>query len=54
MTIREYLKQCDDFEKSVILANIARKYPDYDALSPRSKQQLLSKILDGEMPKTTK
>lgn len=52
MTLREYLDTCDEFEKTVILANIARRYPNYDTYGLFQKQQIrkeVSKLLDTEL-----
>ena len=52
MTYRQYLEQCDDeFEKTVIIANLARRCPNYEILSPNRKKQAQRKLLDAEMPK---
>ena len=53
MTFREYLVTCDEFEQTVLLANLARRFPNYDSYSPSQKSQALkelSKYLDEEMP----
>ena len=53
MTYREYLETCDDeFEKTVILANLARKHPHYDTYSPKRKKETLKELLDAEMPQS--
>ena len=45
MTYRQYLETCEDeFEKMVIIANLARKYPDYDRYSPRRKKRSIKRI----------
>lgn len=50
MTYRQYLETCEDeFEKMIIIANLARKYPDYDRYSPRRKKEVLKELLDVEM-----
>ena len=50
MTYREYLENCqDEFEKVIILANLARKVPDYEYYSPTRKKQTLKDLLDAEM-----
>ena len=50
MTYRQYLETCEDeFEKTIIIANLARKYPDYDRYSPRRKKEVLKELLDVEM-----
>ena len=54
MTLREYLVTCDEFEQTVIMANLARRFPNYDSYSPRQKSQVLkelSKCLDEEFIK---
>lgn len=51
MTYREYLENCkDEFERTVIVANLARKHPDYDRYSPGRKKAVLKELLDAEMP----
>ena len=51
MTYREYLENCDDeFERMVIIANLARKYPNYDKYSPSAKAKVRKELLDAEMP----
>jgi hypothetical protein len=51
MTYREYLENCkDEFERTVIIANLARKHPDYDRYSPNQKRKVLKELLDTEMP----
>lgn len=51
MTYRQYLETCaDEFEKTIIIANLARKCPNYDSYSPRRKKEVLKEILDAEMP----
>ncbi len=53
MTYREYLQQItDEFEKAVIILNLARKCPNYDTLSPKAKEKIRNKLLDTEMPDT--
>ena len=35
MTYRQYLENCtDEFEKTIIIANLARRCPNYDSYSP--------------------
>ena len=52
MTYRQYLETCnDEFERTVIIANLARKHPNYDSYSPRRKAEVLKELLDAEMPK---
>ena len=54
MTLREYLVTCDEFEQTVIVANLARRFPNYDSYSPSQKKQVLkemSKYLDEEFIK---
>ena len=54
MTYRQYLENCDDeFEKTVIIANLARQCPDYDRLSPTRKKQVQNSLLDAEMPEAS-
>ena len=51
MTYRQYLETCaDEFEKIIIIVNLARKYHNYDSYSPRRKKEVLKEILDAEMP----
>ena len=51
MTYRQYLETCgDEFERTVIIANLARKHPNYDSYSPRRKAEVLKELLDAEMP----
>ena len=50
MTYRQYLEQCnDEFEKTVIIANLARRCPNYERLSERSKKEARDTLLDTEM-----
>lgn len=52
MTYRQYLETCDDeFERTIIIANLARKHPNYDSYSERRKAEVLKEFLDSEMPK---
>lgn len=52
MTYRQYLETCnDEFEKTVIIANLARKHPNYDSYSARRKKEVLKELLDSEMPR---
>lgn len=52
MTYGQYLEACEDeFEKTVIIANLARKHPNYDNYSPRRKAETLKELLDAEMPR---
>lgn len=52
MTYRQYLETCnDEFEKIVIIANLARKHPNYDSYSARRKKEVLKELLDSEMPR---
>lgn len=40
MTYRQYLESCnDEFEKTIIIANLARKHPNYDSYSARRKKR---------------
>ena len=51
MTYRQYLDACDDeFERTIIIANLARKHPDYDSYSSRRKAEVLKELLDAEIP----
>ena len=51
MTYREYLENCnDEFERTIILANLARKHPNYDSYSTRRKNEVQKELLDTEMP----
>lgn len=53
MTYRQYLETCDDeFERTIIIANLARKHPNYDMYSPRRKKETLKELLDTEMPQS--
>ncbi len=55
MTYRQYLEACDDeFERTVIIANLARKHPNYDYYSPQRKKETLKELLDAEMPQSTR
>lgn len=50
MTYREYLQQCtDEFEKAVIIVNLARSCPKYDKFSPHQKKKKLEELLNQEM-----
>ena len=50
MTYKQYLDSCDDeFERAVIIINLARKYPNYDKLTPLGKRRKLKEILDQEI-----
>ena len=52
MTYRQYLEQCEDeFEKLLIIANLAREYPNYNEYSPERKARVRRDLLDREMPK---
>lgn len=52
MTYRQYLETCDDeFESTIIIANLARKHPNYDSYSARRKKEVLKELLDSEMPR---
>ena len=52
MTYRQYLETCnDEFEKKIIITNLARKHPKYDSYSARRKKEVLKELLDSEMPK---
>lgn len=54
MTYREYLEKCDDeFEKTVIIANLARRHPNYNSYSQRVKKEVRNALLDEEMPTAT-
>lgn len=51
MTYRQYLETCnDEFEKVIIIANLARKHPKYDSYSTRRKKEVQKELLDCEMP----
>lgn len=51
MTYRQYLENCsDEFEKTIIITNLARKHPNYDSYSARKKKEVLKELLDSEMP----
>lgn len=51
MTYKQYLENCsDEFEKAIIIINLARKYPNYDSYSTRRKKEVLKELLDSEMP----
>ena len=50
MTYREYLEGCtDEFEKTIIISNLARKHPNYDRYSPSMKKRVQKELLDAEM-----
>lgn len=39
MTYRQYLEICDnEFERTIIVANLARRYPNYDSYSLTRKK----------------
>lgn len=51
MTYRQYLETCnDEFEKAIIITNLARKHPKYDSYSARRKKETLKELLDYEIP----
>lgn len=51
MTYKQYLENCsDEFERTIIITNLARKYPNYDSYSVRRKKEVLKELLDSEMP----
>lgn len=51
MTYRQYLETCnDEFEKAIIITNLARKHPKYDSYSARRKKEALKELLDYEIP----
>ena len=51
MTYRQYLETCDhEFERMIIIANLARKHPNYANYSDSRKKQTLKELLDAEMP----
>jgi len=55
MTYRQYFEICDDeFEITIIIANLARKHPNYDSYSARRKKEVQKELLDSEMPRTEK
>ena len=50
MTYREYLEKCDDeYEKIIIMANLAREYPLYYQYSESTKKRIVKELLDREM-----
>jgi hypothetical protein len=50
MTYRQYFETCnDEFEKAIIISNLARKHPKYDSYSARRKKEVLKELLDSEM-----
>lgn len=52
MTYGQFLETCEDeFEKTVIIANLARRHPNYDSYSRRRKAETLKELLDAEMPR---
>ncbi|MBR4313529.1 MAG: hypothetical protein IKP66_01310 [Lachnospiraceae bacterium] len=53
MTYKEYLDQCkDEFEKAVIITNLARQCPNYDSFTPLGKKRELNRLLKQEIPNT--
>lgn len=51
MTYRQYLENfSDEFERTIIMANLARKHPNYDSYSLIRKKEVLKELLDVEMP----
>lgn len=53
MTYKQYLDTCDnEFEKAVIIINLARQYPNYDSYSSKQKKELLSSLFNKEMPRS--
>ena len=53
MTYRQYIETCkDEFERAVIIVNLARKHPKYDSYSSRRKVEVLKELLDAEIPQT--
>lgn len=53
MTYRQYLENCsNEFERAIIIINLARKHPKYDSYSARRKKEALKELLDSEMPQT--
>lgn len=50
MTYREYLNTCDEFERTIIISNIARKHPNYDCYSSKRKRDTIKELLDAEIP----
>lgn len=51
MTYKQYLENCsDEFEKAIIIINLARKHPNYDNYSTRRKREVLKELLDYEIP----
>lgn len=53
MTYREYLSDCDEFEKTIIIANLARQHPNYDSYTYPTRNRVLKELLDSEMPLPT-
>ena len=46
MTYREYLKECDEFERAVILVNLGRRVPEN---LPKDKQRkMMQDFLDED------
>lgn len=53
MTYRQYLENCtDEFEKAVIIMNLARKHPKYDYYSAKRKNEVLKELLNSEISQT--
>ena len=53
MTYRQYLENCsNEFERTIIIANLARKHPNYDSYSAKRQKEVLKELLDSEMPRT--
>ena len=50
MTWRQFLANCDEYEKTIIVANLARNYPEYDKYHWTRKQEIVKEILDSEIP----
>lgn len=50
MTYRQYLEVCEnEFEKMIVIANLARKHPNYENYSRTRKKEVLKELLDAEM-----
>ncbi len=53
MTYGQYLEQCEDeFERVIIIANLARRYPNYNEYSPQRQARVRRELLNMEMPET--
>ena len=50
MTYREYLENTvDELEQAIVILNLARKYPNYEGLTPIGKKRVMNRLLDEEM-----